>query len=92
MEEKSVDDAWCPEASLTVRMNTVGKQVLLVNNNEAFEINEVGAFLWRLCDAEHSVGQLIIRVTEEYDVTARKAHAQVWDFLNSLRECRLLED
>lgn len=92
MEEKFVDDGWCPEASITVRMNTVGKQVLLVNNNEAFEINEVGAFLWRLCDGEHSVGKLITRVTEEYDVTEDKAHAQVWDFLSSLRQCQLLED
>ena len=55
--------------------------------NQIMTLNETGAFLWRLLEAESGASQedLVNALINEYEVNAETAAADVEIFLNDLR-------
>ena len=62
-----------------------GEAVLVLADSGQVEIlNEVGARVWELADGSRSLAQIVIAVTEEFDVGAEEAAADVLAFLDRL--------
>lgn len=56
-------------------------------------LNETGALLWELLETEQTVASLTAGITDQYEVTATQAEADVQIFLNKLRPTgALIED
>ena len=55
-------------------------------------LNETGAFLWRILEQGAERGDLVERLTREYDVDAQTAAADVDAFLDSLRKEALIAE
>lgn len=51
-----------------------------------YSLNDVGAFLWRHLDGEHTLANLKELLTAEYEVTAREAEADLIEFVGQLRQ------
>lgn len=67
-----------------------------VSNNIAdmdnvFTLNETGAFLWELIDGKKNVEDLINAMIEEYDVDNETAKADVFVFLDSMKNYLIIE-
>ncbi len=91
-------DKTAQTSTLVMRRNdgllaaAVGEELLMMSAAEGkyFNLNNVGARIWELLAQPASVESLVTALTDEYDVTADAAHAQVQDFLSALRERNLL--
>ena len=55
-----------------------------------YALDDVGAFIWALCDGTHSVDDLIAAVLAEFDATADVVRADVKAFLDELADENLL--
>ena len=60
--------------------------------NQIMSLNETGAFLWRILEQGAERGDLVERLTREYDVDAQTAAADVDAFLDSLRKEALIAE
>lgn len=58
--------------------------------NTIFTMNELGAMIWKLIDAQTAVSQIVAAVSSEYDVTPEQATADIIDFLESLEAAGLI--
>lgn len=71
--------------------NVAGSNVVVPVGKAALEfsgmitLNETGAVLWELLETEQTVASLTAGITEQYEVTAQQAEADVLAFLNKLR-------
>lgn len=66
----------------------VGKTVY--DSNGLFILNELGAFLWDRLEAAASEEELLEAVLAEYEVTRDVAQKDLRDFLDKLREMKIL--
>lgn len=57
----------------------------------AYELNEVGAFLWARLDQETKVDALVDSVCQEFQIEAVNARTDVENFLREMRAEGLLE-
>lgn len=62
----------------------------LVDFGAMIVLNETGVFLWKLLQQESNEAQLLQAVLKEYDIDERVAKQDICDFLNSLKENKLL--
>lgn len=53
-------------------------------------VNEVGSAIWQLCDGQHSVGQIIEAICQQYDIEAQQAETDALQFLSTLAERGLI--
>jgi len=91
-------DKTAQTSALVMRRNdgllaaAVGDELLMMSavDGKYFNLNDVGARIWELLAQPASVDSLVTALTDEYDVTADAARAQVQDFLSALRERNLL--
>ena len=90
----TIADDLKPTARQGLGERVVDGEMLLVNaeGGEILVLNECALFIWQLLDGTVSVATLVERVTEEFDVTADTARADVEGFLQSLRDRSVLED
>jgi hypothetical protein len=88
--EKLMSDQM-PKASFNVRMNPLKESYLLVQRNQAFEIDEVGATIWNLCDGDHTLQQIAETLSQEYDVDVSEALQDVNEFVVDLRSKGLIQ-
>lgn len=63
-----------------------------INFNSAMTLNETGAFLWQLLNADTTRDALICAMTKEYDIDADTAKKDIDIFITSLKEHSILED
>lgn len=60
-------------------------------NEEVKILNAVAMLIWRFCDGNHSIEDIITKIEEEFEVPSREAvKADVENFLKDLRELKLL--
>lgn len=52
----------------------------------AVQLDEVGAFVWGLCDGEHSVDGIVQRTCKEYKMNRREVEISVTTYLKMLAE------
>ena len=59
--------------------------------NGIINLNETGAFLWKILESGATEEELAKKLTEEYDVTEETAKADVGKFVAKLAEANLLK-
>ncbi|HQT26064.1 MAG TPA: PqqD family peptide modification chaperone [Burkholderiales bacterium] len=70
----------------------VGEELLMmsIERGSYFSLNSVGARIWELLEHPVSIEELVIRLTEEYDVPIDTCRTEVEAFLSALRERGML--
>ena len=61
-------------------------------NQEVHHLNEIGAFLWELCDGSHSLDDISQKLISEYDTDLENAQNDIQDFIAKLKTKSLLEE
>ena len=59
--------------------------------NGIINLNETGAFLWKILESGATEEELVKKLTEEYDVTEETAKKDVGKFVAKLAEANLLK-
>jgi hypothetical protein len=62
-----------------------------VNKQDIHVLNSVAGFIWGLLEQTLSVGEIVQRVCEEFEVTSREAEDEICSFLDKLRGLDLIE-
>ena len=57
---------------------------LSVPNERRIELDEVGGFVWELCDGTHTVEAIVQRTSKQYKLNRREAEVSVTMFLQML--------
>jgi len=62
-------------------------------SHHEIELDEIGAFVWSLCDGKRNVAGIAAALSKHYKITTHEAEASLLDFLDSLRRrgCLTLE-
>jgi hypothetical protein len=55
-----------------------------------YVLNEVGTRIWGLIESNTTLDRVVEAITREYDVGPQEAATSILEFINSLREARLL--
>jgi len=58
--------------------------------NSLYTLNPVGSVLWEFMTERHTVGEMVQRVREEFEVTTTQAQQDIESFLGSLLEEKLV--
>ena len=53
-------------------------------------LDEVGSFVWELCDGQRSIDAIVMALSKEYKLTRREAEASVTMFLQTLAKKNLI--
>jgi hypothetical protein len=72
---------------------TIGQETIILDtklNQQVHQLNELGSFIWNLCDGEHELQEIISRVCDEFDVNSEMATQDVYEFLEQLYQKNLL--
>lgn len=80
-----------PSRRLDTRVRRFGGALVLARGDKAFELTESAAFVFTSINGISTVRALAARLTEEYDIGAAEAMADLVDFLNWLLSEDLLE-
>jgi hypothetical protein len=72
------------QRALEVRARRVGDRHLVARGPEIVELNEVATTIWRLADGTRSVADIGRAVTQEYEIGAEQAIADVTEFLDEM--------
>jgi hypothetical protein len=80
-----------PVQRFDVRFNQTPTGPMLVRGMDAFELNEVGLAVWRMCDGAHSVDDIVKHVADDFAVGQDQAAQDVNEFIAALRHARLLD-
>ncbi len=60
--------------------------LIVVVSGQIFELNLLGAEIWKLCDGSRTVGQIVEELMEGYDVGREELEKDVRDFLADVAE------
>jgi len=52
--------------------------------NSVYTLNETGAFIWELIDGKRSIEEIIIKLTNEYDIDKQNAESDVFTFIENM--------
>ncbi len=91
MGEPSIADAR-PMRSFEVQTRTVDDILYLVRGRSAYELNELGDFLWNHCDGRQGFSDMLLRVVEKFDVSETAAQQDMCEFFDFLASEHLLAD
>ncbi len=74
-------------ASLTRRAGWRGKLIsffLAVPEERPIALDEVGTFVWKMCDGQHTVGEIVDALQDEYNLTRREVEISLNEYLRML--------
>ena len=57
----------------------------IADMNSVYTLNETGAFIWEQIDGKRDIEELIITLTEEYDIDFENASKDVFSFIENMR-------
>ena len=80
-----------PVGRFDVRPQIVAEDLYLVHERDAFQLGEIEASIWSLCDGNHTVDDIAQNISAEYDVELEVAINDVSEFIASLRNNGLLD-
>jgi len=60
--------------------------LVLVDAGQVFELNLLGADIWKLCDGRRSVEEIVDELQQGYEVGRRELESDVRDFLEEMKE------
>lgn len=55
------------------------------------ELDEIGSFVWRLCDGSHTIADIAKALQQCYQLSRREAFASLSEFLNQLQKRGLIK-
>jgi hypothetical protein len=94
--EKKIDPETKEETGETIlivpqndKVNRVTKMVakwMNVPNERKIELDEVGGYVWDLCDGNHTVETIVKKTSQQYKMSRREAEVSVTMFLQMLHE------
>jgi Coenzyme PQQ synthesis protein D (PqqD) len=58
--------------------------------NSLYTLNPVGSVLWEFMTESHTVGEMVQRICDEFEVTKTQAEKDIENFLDSLLEEKLV--
>ena len=62
-----------------------GRVVLLsIQNGEYYDLNEIGSRIWQLIEKPITIGALVDRLVEEFEVERPRCEAETLNFLQAL--------
>ena len=59
--------------------------------NSLYTLNSVGSILWEFMTEEHTLPEMVNRVCDEFEVSAKQATADIQEFLGSMLEEKLIQ-
>lgn len=59
--------------------------------NSLYTLNSVGSILWEFMTEGHTLREMVNRVCDEFEVSAKQAQADIEDFLGSMLEEKLIQ-
>jgi hypothetical protein len=84
-------DGLKPKRLFDVRARVVFGTCLLLRVHVTMETNEVGLFIWSLCDGELAVQEIGARVAEEYGIDPEEAGSDTAEFMAQLDSAQMIE-
>lgn len=60
-------------------------------DTRAVYLNDVAALVWRLCDGERTVGEMVALLVEAYPEAADRIEPEVHETIRSLKDLGVLE-
>ena len=80
------------QVSADLSHNLAGEVVILdLKDGVYYELNEIGAYIWRLIQQPHSLQSVVDAILEEYDVSAQECAADVLALAENLAKVDLIE-
>ncbi len=73
-----------PQGDRRGRISRLMAKWLSVPNERRIELDEVGGFVWELCDGSHTVETIVQRTSKAYKLNRREAEVSVTMFLQML--------
>lgn len=88
VEVQSVDAATLLRVPLREKSGVIGWAARKSNSptHHEIELDEIGAFVWNLCDGKRNVAGIADALSKEYKITKHEAEASLLDFVDSLRK------
>jgi len=80
-----------PQKMFNVRLNAVRGKTILVQRNQAYELDEVALKIWELCDGSHSVEDIASKLINEYAVNYDEALKDCKAYITELKDMQLLQ-
>lgn len=80
-----------PQQPFNVSLNIVQGKYILVQRNQAYEIDEVGFRIWELSDGNHSIEDIAHVIAEEYNIDYDQVAADCQEFIADLSRMGLIE-
>lgn len=80
MTSETIDSAARPVRQTGVRFRRVGGRLVLIVDEDIYELNETAEMAWGLCTGENTLDEIVSRVATEYDAPAE----QIRDDLSEL--------
>jgi len=75
-----------PENPKAGRVTKLMARWLKVPNERHVELDEVGGYVWELCDGDHTVESIVQKTGRQYKMNRREAEVSVTMFLQMLHE------
>ena len=60
--------------------------------NSVYTLNETGAFIWEHINGKRSVKELIVAVTDEYDIDNENASKDVFSFIENMSKYLIISE
>jgi hypothetical protein len=58
--------------------------------NSLYSLNSVGSVIWEFLTVGHTLPEMVRRVSDEFEVSAKQAEKDIQEFLDSLLEEKLI--
>jgi hypothetical protein len=76
----------CPRKVLDARVRTVRGTQFVARGPDVYELNEVAAEIWKLCDGTRTEDEIGIELAERYTVELERVTADVTGLIGELAE------
>lgn len=64
--------------------NRVVGGFLMLPESKQLKLDEVGTFVWNLCDGKHTVADLVAKMADQYKLSRREVEVSLTEFLRML--------
>ena len=56
----------------------------MLPNKRVIVLDSIGTYVWKMCDGEHTISQIIKRVQNQYQLTRKEAETSLFTFMQQL--------
>jgi len=96
-KKPEIDSKQCFTKDSDLVTRNIGDETIIVpvrsdvgNLDCIYNLNEVGATIWKLLDGKTTVSQLVEAIQEEYEVSKEEAEKDAFEFLESIQAAGLI--